>query len=336
MKTFIIKPVSYACNLRCDYCYAAFNNNANNALIKRMDEATLVRFYSLVTPQSHIIWHGGEPLLRGTSFYERALELGKKKHLTYSLTTNATLMTPAWASFFKKSKSHNETFDAVMRGVMLAKLYKLNFELNAVVTTDTLKENPKKLYRFFVSVWNRFSFAPCWERGLDGKLSPYVIPDKVFLGYIKKVFDVWWEEDNPAIKIELFESLISGVLGKNPGLCMFSRHKCADYLSIEPNGDIYPCGRYNGIEAFKIGNINTMDFEAIRKTRQYILYLRNSHHLSDACRACTFRTICNNACVYERWNGTSFDDTNPYCNTWQGLLTHIKEKIIVSPYAPNL
>lgn len=321
-----------------------------------MDETTLERIYSLVPPRSHIIWHGGEPLLRGISFYEHALELGKKKHLTYSLTTNATLMTQVWASFFKKAKwkikisldgpkylhnthrksvAHGETFDAVIRGIQLAKLYKLNFELNAVVTTDTLKEEPEKLYQFFVSVWNRFSFAPCWERGLDGKLSPYVVQDSDFLGYVKEIFDIWWKEDNPKINIELFESLISGTLGKNPGLCMFSRHKCADYLSIEANGDVYPCGRFNGIEAFHVGNVNSMDFETIRKTRQYILYLRNSHHLSDACHACSFRTICNNACVYERWNGKTFDSISPYCETWYGLLAHIKEKVVASPYSPK-
>src|SRR3989304_9454220 len=54
-----------------------------------------------------LIWHGGEPLIRGLAFYEAVVSI--QKHLRQrfpnlrivnNVQTNATLMTKEWAGFF--------------------------------------------------------------------------------------------------------------------------------------------------------------------------------------------------------------------------------------------
>ena len=75
-----------------------------------MDETLLERFIqqyllSQTQPQVSFTWHGGEPLLRPISFYEKALKLqqkyGKGYDIQNSLQTNGTLITDEWCRFFK-------------------------------------------------------------------------------------------------------------------------------------------------------------------------------------------------------------------------------------------
>ena len=96
MKTFapfasplyvMTKPVGSLCNLRCKYCYYLEKSNlyAHQSATERfsMSDQTLEAFIrqyleSQTQPQVLFTWHGGEPLMRPSSFYKRALELQRR------------------------------------------------------------------------------------------------------------------------------------------------------------------------------------------------------------------------------------------------------------------
>ena len=107
----MVKPVGAACNLACDYCYYLEKANLYKGVESHvMNERLLERFvkeYIQSQTMSEVMftWHGGEPLLRPLSFYQKALELQKKyaqgRVINNSLQTNGTLLTEEWCRFFK-------------------------------------------------------------------------------------------------------------------------------------------------------------------------------------------------------------------------------------------
>ena len=80
----MLKPVGAACNLACDYCYYLEKANLyKGAESHVMSERLLERFvkeYIQSQTMSEVMftWHGGEPLLRPLSFYQKAIALQKK------------------------------------------------------------------------------------------------------------------------------------------------------------------------------------------------------------------------------------------------------------------
>ncbi len=64
------------------------------------------------------------------------------------------------------------------------------------------------------------------------------------------------------------------------------------YVSLEPNGDIYPCVFFPHIEPMKIGNIMMDDLESIWTHSPLLQRLRNKDLLKDACGSCEKRYVC--------------------------------------------
>lgn len=108
----IAKPAGAACNLRCSYCYYLEKSRLLNSPSQMMQDEILERFIkeyieSQTTPEVMFIWHGGEPLLRPISFYERAIELqqcyANGRRIDNCIQTNGTLIDEQWCKFFRKN-----------------------------------------------------------------------------------------------------------------------------------------------------------------------------------------------------------------------------------------
>jgi len=64
------------------------------------------------------------------------------------------------------------------------------------------------------------------------------------------------------------------------------------YISIEPNGDIYPCVFFPHEEAVRLGNLLHDDFETLWKTNPLLKMLRDKDLLEENCRSCEYRYTC--------------------------------------------
>lgn len=64
------------------------------------------------------------------------------------------------------------------------------------------------------------------------------------------------------------------------------------YLSIEPNGDIYPCVFFPHVEEVKIGNLLKDNFEQLWREHKLLWKLRNKDILKGFCGKCPFRYTC--------------------------------------------
>ena len=64
------------------------------------------------------------------------------------------------------------------------------------------------------------------------------------------------------------------------------------YMSVEPNGDLYPCVFFPHKDEVKVGNLLEDDFEDIWKNNELLKTLRNKEILDGHCGECESRNIC--------------------------------------------
>ena len=64
------------------------------------------------------------------------------------------------------------------------------------------------------------------------------------------------------------------------------------YMSIEPNGDIYPCVFFPHEDEVKVGNLYTDDFERLWIEKQLLKDLRNKDDLEGVCGTCAYKYTC--------------------------------------------
>lgn len=99
------------------------------------------------------------------------------------------------------------------------------------------------------------------------------------------------------------------------------------YMSIEPNGDIYPCVFFPHKEEVKLGNLTENDFEDIWQNNELLLDLRNKEILNGHCGDCNSRNICG-GCRARAYN--YFDDIlapDPGCVNNEKVWKELKNRI---------
>jgi len=110
------------------------------------------------------------------------------------------------------------------------------------------------------------------------------------------------------------------------------------YLSIEPNGDIYPCVFFPHEEPVKIGNLLKDDFESIWRESKLLWVLRNKDLLKPSCHGCEYRYTCGGcrARAYNYYKDVQAPDPGCILNkgAWLALEKELKGRL-ESERAPN-
>ena len=190
------KPIGSVCNLNCAYCYYLEKEKLYPADPQRweMSDKVLENFiaqyiYSRRAPSVLFTWHGGEPVMRGIEFFEKAIRFQVKyaggKVIENSLQTNGTTLTDDWCRFFKDNRfliglsidgpehchdhyrlyrNGQPSFAKTMRGIELLKKYNVEFNTLSVVN-DYNSKFPLEVYRFLKEIGSHYmQFTPIVER----------------------------------------------------------------------------------------------------------------------------------------------------------------------------
>lgn len=189
--SIIVKPVGAACNMRCAYCY--YLGKAHEGETPVMTDEVLHKYVSETIAihgseaEIEFAWHGGEPLMAGMAFYEKALalqrEYGTGRRILNTLQTNGTLLNDEWCRFFRDNKFRigisldgpehlhnafrkdaqgNGTFHQVMRGVELLRRHEVEYNVLATVNSVNV-HHPLEVYHFLRTVSDYIQFLPVVE-----------------------------------------------------------------------------------------------------------------------------------------------------------------------------
>jgi len=66
-------------------------------------------------------------------------------------------------------------------------------------------------------------------------------------------------------------------------------------FAVMPNGDVYPCSSFGGMESFKLGNISDRDFNYKNAIEGFEEKCNVLHYGS--CKTCSDKDICGGACI---------------------------------------
>ena len=346
------KPVGAACNLQCSYCYYLEKKRLYDASSQLMSDEMLELFireyiHSQTTLEVLFTWHGGEPLLRPISFYERALELQRRyadgRRIANCVQTNATLIDDEWCEFFRKnnflvgvsidgpqtmhdslrtSRRGESSYRDVMRGLRLLNRHRV--EWNAMATVNAANvEHPLEFYRFFRDELECqfLQFTPVVERCCltdgesrlmhaaepSGEVVPYSVTAEQWGRFLCAIFDEWVRHDVGWMFVQLFDSTLANWVGEAVGVCTMSKY-CGHAAVIEHNGDVYSCDHFVFPE-YKLGNLNEKSLSEMMYGRQQSEFGVAKHRtLPRQCRECEYEFACHGECPRNRFLTTADDE----------------------------
>ena len=345
--TTMIKPVGSLCNLDCDYCYYLGKADLYGGRQPKMSDELLERYISqyieaVQVPTVTFCWHGGEPLLAGIDFYEKAVELQNKyrgnKQIENSLQTNGLLINPDWCSFFRdnnfliglsidgpkeihdayrRDRGGHPTFDRVMQGLEMMAVNGVEYNTLSTIN-DRCAGQGKRVYQFMRSISQYMQFLPVVEKTLptpSGRspivppstegavIAPWSITPKAFGKFMCDVFDEWVINDVGERFVQLFDITLAQWCGVQPSLCAFCP-TCGDGLVVEHNGDVYMCDHFVYPE-YRLGNIGVEHLRDLqRKPELFRFGIEKRNSLPTDCRKCEYLFACRGECPKHRFATT--------------------------------
>ena len=294
-----------------------------------------------VTSKVQFCWHGGETLLMGKNFYEKAIEFQNKysrgSKVLNTIQTNGLLLDEMWYSWLtqndfrigvscdgstchdlnRKTYSNTGSYQKVRETLeMINKKEKKYGGVLAVVTPQMLMHQEDILSEFTSLGIQKVDFLR--YKADNGGLS---VED--YYGFMRQVFKQWLKLDNPSIKIRTIDATLNYFIKGKSRLCRFLGD-CKRFLTVRPNGDIYPCECLNGSSKYiRLGNILTDEISEIY-VRAGEVIKQNPH--SENCLSCQFNSLCQNACAeLERQEGNC-SEKRMFFQDLSDLVQAVKEK----------
>lgn len=365
----LIKPASGLCNLRCDYCfYRDETRNRETASFGRMTEQTLAtvleKALRYATGSLTVAYQGGEPTLRGLSFFQRSIELQRQLNhkgipIHNAIQTNGCGLTEEWARFFAdhhflvglsldgKRDTHNacrhttdggETYAEVLKTARLFDRLHVDYNILTVVNAYTARR-AESIYRFYRQ--NGFAylqFIPCLDPlGEPPGGRPYSLRPQAYGTFLKTLFDLWYRDllAGQAVSIRQFDNYVDMLRGHPPESCGMAG-VCAPQHVVEADGSVYPCDFYV-LDRWRLGSLLECDFADIAAARASSGFVELSRQVDEQCRACRFGPLCRGGC--RRYREPMRDgklERNQFCESYQAFFAHAADRLAQLAACPAL
>lgn len=305
---------------------SGFEQFIENHLEKYVVELIAIN-QGLQKTETHITFHGGEPLMIGEPLLRKAFEIvAKYKNTVISLQTNGTLVNDELIRLLKEYNVHvgvsldgpkemhdtyrksyggQGTFDLIMKNI--EKMNAAGVIVGALATvTDISVKQPEAFYRFFVDHNLPFSFNPCFT---DPNLpSSYnVLNINEYITFYKKMFDLWINDNTNNLSIGCFERIISAMAVKKKvwmEVCSFIPDCSKTTVAIDTEGNFYRCLHYCMDGMHVIGNLGKDPLALAMEDNE--LTHRWEYLKEHDCKDCDIQEYCYGGCPYvaESINGT--------------------------------
>ena len=347
--SLLIKPVSSACNMACDYCfYRATDGERDRAPCGMMSAETvgvLAEKLRRAAPRFlSIAFQGGEPTLAGLDFYRdfvRTVRDSVAPHtrLSFGFQTNGLLLDDDFAAFFKENGflvglsidgdratfdrcrrglNGESVFDRVMGAADLLRRHGVDFNVLSVVTDESASEIAEN-YAFFKRNGLRYlQFVPLIDEGEGGaKLSP-----ERYAQFLKTLFDLWYDDFQKGtyVSVRAFDNYLSMLFGCMPENCAMSG-VCGRYFTVESGGELYPCDFYCK-RAYLLGNLR--DDAPFADTPRHAEFVDESLRIRETCGSCRWYALCRGGCRRDR-----VDDLrrNRYCEAYKAFFEYAAPRL---------
>lgn len=280
------------------------------------------------------------------------------------LQTNGTLLDDEWAAFlaegeflvgisidgprdvhdeYRVDKGGKPTFDRVVAGLECLKRHGVEWNVLTCIHNANANQGGR-VYEFLRDELEaRFiQFIPIVERigGTGAESQPVAAPsaaDEASLvtersvlpeqygRFLIDVFEEWVRHDIGKVFVQSFDTALAHWCGEPGGLCVHEE-TCGTQVALEHNGDLYSCDHF--VEPrFRLGNIKQEHMlKLVSSPRQMRFGLDKRETLTQVCRECDVRFVCNGGCPKDRFVPTADGEPghNYLCEGYTAFFRHVQ------------
>ena len=319
--------ISHDCNLRCKYCFASTGDFGKGRKLMPVETGKkAIDFLLTHSGNRHNLeldFFGGEPLMNWDAVkeivdYARSKEEEYNKKFRFTVTTNGVLLNDDSIDYINKEmknvvlsldgrKCVNDAMRLTVNGKGSYDIFVPKFQK---LVEKRLQGENKEYYARGTFTKNNLDFAKdvyhiADDLGFD-QLSvepviadpsePYAITEEdlptIFAEYEKLAVEMVRRKKEEGGCFNFFHFMID----LDQGPCAIKRLRgcgCGnEYVSVTPDGDIYPCHQFVGNDEWKMGNLDdeTLDIEMKDKFACSNIYTK------EGCRDCWARFYCSGGC----------------------------------------
>jgi uncharacterized protein len=364
MATIIVK-LTEKCNSNCAYCDVVRKKNTGKTMSLQIIEALFKKtdHYLKEKPEEHInlLWHGGEPLLPGVSYYRKIIDIlnrecpETKERIDHSIQTNLTCFNRDFLEIFSElnitsvgtsydpephMRGPGENIDSTvyntrfLKGIQLLEKYTIGWGVIYVVTQKSLKDPLAVFYMLTNFQLNGgVNFNPVLI--YDDERKHLSITPAEYVDFLGTIFPVWWENAERYPNVEPFKSLVENIIhGKKSLSCVDSGSCTYHHINISPEGDASQCGRSADWGLLNYGNITRNSIhEILYHSERKQLESRTQTLFETECSECRFWDICHGGCPLDSWSKhKDFQHKSEWCYAKKGFLEKYFEPITGHTY----
>ena len=313
--------IAHDCQLRCKYCFASTGDFGKGRKLMSFETGKHAIDFLLENsgdrPNLELDFFGGEPLMnfgvvKQVVEYARSREKKYNKKFRFTITTNGLLLDDEKIDFINREMSNvvlsidgrkevNDYFRVLPNGqgcydIIMPKYKKLvagrgdkEYYVRGTFTNRNLD------FSNDVFALNEAGFDQISVEPVVGDDDVYALTEKdlpaVFAEYEKLALKLL-ENEKKGKKFNFFHFM----LDLDQGPCAIKRLRgcgCGnDYVAITPDGDIFPCHQFVGIDEYKMGNIDEGTFNQEMKSD----FARAHVYSKPDCRECWAKFYCSGGC----------------------------------------
>lgn len=316
----LVTQVAKDCNLRCGYCYAEFGLYGGDAGMMKPEMARSHLDYLLLNSKDvknvTFTLFGGEPLMNW-AVCEDVIRYGRErekiygKRINFTMTTNATLLTPEIADFIVENdvsvtisidgpKQVNDAIRPTAEGegsfdTIIEKMKLLTGRMRVparVTLTRKFRQVPVLVESLLEAGFTDVGVSPVSSTDPELKLTPAEMQD--VLDGFQKCIDRFVSEalEN---RIYGFTNIVTLMQQFHEGSAR--SHACGagvQLFAADSDGDYYLCHRFSGMKDYAVGNVKDGIDPDIRRDLLDRMHVSNKDH----CGECEIRHVCAGGCYY--------------------------------------
>lgn len=353
--TFLVKPASSLCQLRCRYCF--YEDVAQCRAARSMGTMTRETARNLLCSAAQasapgdviqITFQGGEPTLAGLDFFRDFIAMERNIippgiTVHHSIQTNGITLTKELADFFRSNRflvglsldgarefhdafrvdpQGKGTWNRVMTALHELDMAGVDTNLLCVVTAP-IARSPQKVYRSLNKLGSHpLQFIPCLDPLESPRGSmPYSLSPQRYGNFLCGLFDCWFRDwkDGHYVSIRLFDDYLRILAGMYPSTCA-ALGVCGSYLVVEGDGSLYPCDFFV-LDEWYIGNINETSAAQAMNDPQSLRFLERGRTRPRVCASCAYFGLCRGGCPRD-WTTFTSQGGNYYCSAFRHFFDH--------------
>lgn len=315
--------IAHDCNLRCGYCFAAQGDFGHGRKLMPLEVGKkaidfLVR-HSANRRNLEVDFFGGEPLMnfdvvKEIVEYARSIEKEYHKNFRFTITTNGLMLTDDKIDYINKEMSN------VVLSIDGRKEVndRLRYRVDGSGSYDSILPKYQKLVekrgdgQYYVrGTFTKYNldFAQdvvhMRELGFDQiSIEPVVCDSSVEYALTQDDLPRIYEEYEKLSKIIIKRKKSGEVfnffhfkIDLDQGPCAIKRLRgcgCGnEYVAVTPEGDLYPCHQFVGMDEWKMGSVldETLDMEKKK------LFATTSVYNKKDCQNCWAKFYCSGGCA---------------------------------------